>query len=83
MVFLKGSGGVREKIVSGFRAHAFRLYKCKSAIVCGKCFLWLAEGEDLTLPRYYLYVALNIHVNSKSSNLYVFNKAFSVTRHFS
>ena len=39
MVFLKGSCGVREKIVAGFRAHALRLYKCKSAIVCGKCFV--------------------------------------------
>ena len=29
------------------------------------------------MPRYYSYVVLNVHVNSKSSNLYVFDKAFS------
>ena len=29
------------------------------------------------MHRYYSYVVFNVHVNSKSSNLYVFDKAFS------
>lgn len=45
-------------------------------------FCLICRSEELTLPRCYSYVVLNVHVNSKSSNLYVFDKAFTVDNAF-